>query len=210
MEAQLTNKPKLSDRHIDAFGYAIHPKRFMLWLAIASMIMMFGAFTSAYLVKKADTINWLNFQLPQIFNYSTIVVILSSVVFQMGYRYYKKGLRKKYLISLMITLILGLIFLAFQWIGWKEMSAMGMVLDGNASGSFTYVISGTHAVHLIGGLIAIMMTLIYSGLKKKNLVEDIMQKTNQREKLYLELVLTFWHFVGILWVYLFIFFKLNQ
>ena len=199
-----------SDKHIDAFGYAIHPKRFMLWLAIASMMMMFAAFTSAFIVKRGDTDTWLRFNLPEIFNYSTIVVIASSFFLMLAYRSYKKGLRSKYMLYLVITFVLGALFLLFQWMGWQDMIAIGMVLDGNPSGSFTYIISGVHAVHLIGGLIAIIMTLIYSGLKNTNSDDDITKKVNPKGKLYLELVITYWHFVGILWVYLFFFFKLNQ
>ena len=199
-----------NEKHIDAFGYAIHPKRFMLWLAIAAMMMMFAAFTSAFIVKRGDTQTWLRFDLPSIFNWSTIVVVLSSIFLQMAYTNYKKGKRKWYMTLLSLTFSLGAIFLLFQWMGWQDMKAMGLPVDGNPSGSFTYVISGAHAIHLIGGLVALLMTIIYSGLKSSNPVDNIIQKVNPKGKLYLELILTYWHFVGILWVYLFFFFKLNQ
>ncbi len=178
----------------------IHPKKFALWIACASMMMMFFAFTSAYIVRQAAG-NWLEFRLPDIFFYNTIVILLSSITLHTSYLAFRRGHARFYRGFMVATLILGLTFLVLQYQGWLALQDIGIGLTTNPSGSFVYVISGVHAAHLLGGIGALIIALIHAFWLKL--------RVNPVRKLRFELTLTFWHFVDFLWVYLLVFFVLQ-
>ncbi len=173
-----------------------HPKKFALLLAMAGIIMMFSALTSAYIVRKAAG-NWLEFKLPAIFLYNTLVLICSSVTAHLGYQAYKKNDVSRYRLFSAITFALGLFFLVLQVMGWEQLKGIGVPLDGNPSGSFIYVISGTHAAHVLGGLGALFLGM-------KTAFGPFKQSSGRT--LSIQLVNTYWHFVDALWIYLIIFF----
>ncbi|MCC7029716.1 MAG: cytochrome c oxidase subunit 3 [Chitinophagaceae bacterium] len=181
----------------------IHPHKLLLWIAIASICMMFAGWTSAFLVRKAQG-NWLLFSLPTAFWVSTAVILASSVTMHLSIKEFKKrnmGLYKK-LIS--VTAILGVLFMLLQFWGFYEMHGQGVTLASNGegiSGSFIYVISGVHILHMLGGVIALVIVFFVVNFRK-------------RTKVYssngLEILGTYWHFVDVLWIYLFLFFLFNQ
>jgi len=181
----------------------IHPHKMLLWIAIASICMMFAGWTSAYIVRRAQG-NWLAFNLPLAFWISTIVILLSSVTMYFSIKEFKKrnmGLYKK-LIS--ITALLGVLFMLLQFWGFYEMNQSGITLASNGegvSGSFIYVISSVHLIHMLGGVIALIITFLVVNFRKHTKVYS----SNG-----LELLATYWHFVYILWIYLFIFFIINS
>lgn len=174
----------------------VHPHKFLLWVAIAGIVMMFTAFTSAFIVRRAGG-NWLEFTLPVIFYWNTLVILMSSVTLHAAYAAYKKGLAKAYRALLSITFLLGVLFLALQYQGWMDLVKAGVPLKTNPSGDFVYVISGIHGAHVLGGLAALAVSLVFAFWRP-------FRQTDKR-KLRLELVLTYWHFVDILWVYLILF-----
>ena len=131
---------------------SVNPKVFTMWLFIVSIIMLFAAFTSAYLVRKAEG-NWVEFELPDLFYYSTAVLIGSSVSMHFAYLAAKKDQFNALRISISITFVLGLIFLIMQFYGWIQLVEKNVFFVGNPSGSFVYVFSGLHGLHLISGLI---------------------------------------------------------
>ena len=178
----------------------IHPHKFALWAGCASIVMLFAALTSAYIVRKAAG-NWLEFKLPVQFFYNTLVIIGSSITLQASYYFFKKGNANLYRGLLVVSFILGMIFLGMQYSGWLAMESIGVELAGNPSGSFVYVISGLHAAHLLGGIAAMIVALVHAFVLKYKV-------TNQR-KLRFEMTLTYWHFMGILWIYLLLFFVLQ-
>ncbi len=173
-----------------------HPKKFALLLAMAGIIMMFSALTSAYIVRKGAG-NWLEFKLPSIFLYNTIVLICSSITAHLGYKAYRNSQVSRYRWLSAITFGLGILFLVLQVIGWEQLKGIGVPLDGNPSGSFIYVISGTHAAHVLGGLGALF-------LGAKTAFGPFKQSAGRT--LSIQLVNTYWHFVDALWIYLIIFF----
>lgn len=179
----------------------IHPKKFALWVACASIMMMFAAFSSAYLVRKAGG-NWLEFELPSMFFVSTAVIVLSSVVLHLAYIQYKKLNTSLYRGLLGVGLVLGIGFLALQYAGWEQLKAQDILLGTNPSSSFVYVISGMHALHILGGIIAITLAFVFAMIKK--------HEVTPRRKLGLEMMLSYWHFVDFLWLYLLGFFLLQQ
>lgn len=188
---------------ITAQRQKIHPHKFLLWIAIASICMMFAGWTSAFMVRKAQG-NWLFFTMPTAFWISTFVILASSLTMHFSIKEFKKrnmGLYKK-LISL--TAILGVLFMLLQFWGFYDMHVAGITLASNGegvSGSFIYVISGVHLLHMLGGVIALVIVFFVVNFRR-------------RTKVYtsngLEILGTYWHFVDVLWIYLFLFFLYNQ
>jgi len=189
--------------------YPIHPKKLLLWLAIVSIMMMFAGLVSAYVVKKVAG-GWEPFVLPGIFGLSTLIIILSSGTMHLSYLSFKRNHFRTFRIALGLTLGLGIVFVVTQYYGYMALNNIGVYLDGNASGSFLYVISGLHAVHVMGGVIALLVTFILSFMKSLNPVDELMLETNPHKNVRIELVATYWHFVDLLWVALFIFFYFNH
>lgn len=179
----------------------IHPHKLALWVSIASMIMMFGSLTSAYVVRRAQG-NWLEFKLPDVFFVSTAVILLSSLSIQISLNAFRRGNEKIYKGLMLATFGLGLLFITLQYQGWVAMNSIGVSLNGNPSGSFVYVISGLHAAHLLGGMAALTVALVHAFY--------LPFKPTPRRLLRFELVSQFWHFVDILWVYLLVFFVLQS
>ena len=187
----------------------IHPKMFLLWLGIGSIIMMFAGLTSAYIVREAAG-NWVYFKLPNLFNISTLVVILSSVTLFLASKAIKQQKQKTYRNWLGLTLILGIAFLVLQYEGWKELSRTGILLNGNPSGSFLYVISGLHALHILGGVLFLLIFFAKSLFFKPNPVQELLDEINPDKYLGIDLLSVYWHFVDVLWIYLFAFFLYFQ
>jgi cytochrome c oxidase subunit 3 len=178
----------------------IHPIKFTLWVACASITMMFAAFTSAYIVRQAAG-NWLEFQLPRMFYLSTAIIVLSSVALHASYLAFLRGWAQAYRALLLGALVLGLAFLVSQYQGWLALRAIGVELTTNPSGSFIYVISGVHAAHILGGIAAILIAVLHAFA--------LPYKVTPARKLRFELTWTYWHFVDILWLYLLLFFTLQ-
>jgi cytochrome c oxidase subunit 3 len=173
----------------------IHPHKFTLWVGIASIMMMFAGLTSAFLVKREQP-GWTNFQVPVAFWYSTTVILVSSLTMQLSLRSFRERSIIKYKKLIGVTACLGLVFMLLQFIGFRHLWINGMVLKGSGAAQFLYIIAGLHALHVLGGVIALLTLFVRSG--------------NARIKSYnavpVEVVSTYWHFVDILWIYLFIFF----
>lgn len=179
----------------------IHQHKFALWVGIGSIIMMFGAFTSAYIVRRASG-NWFEFKLPDIFLFNTAVILLSSVTLQMSYRAFLKGAEKKYKALLIATFLLGAAFVVLQYFGWQAMTSIGATFTINPSSSFVYVISGLHVAHVLGGMAALTVAMTHAYV--------LPYKPTPRRKLRFELVVQYWHFVDALWVYLMVFFMVQS
>ncbi len=175
--------------------------KFALWVGIASIVMIFGSLTSAYIVRRAAG-NWFEFKLPDIFFVNTVVIVLSSVTLHFSYRSFKKGQEKLYKILLLTTFALGMAFVVLQYQGWQALNAMGATFRVNPSSSFVYVISGLHAAHVLGGISALVVALVHAYL--------LPFKPTKRRRLRFELIVQYWHFVDILWVYLIVFFMLQS
>jgi len=173
-------------------------KKMMLWFGIVSLIMSFGGLTSAFIVSSSRE-DWLkDFQLPQAFIISLVLIVVSSVTFILAKRALKSGDRNTTTIFLLITLALGVGFIISQFIGFNQIIAEGYNFTGptsNITMSYIYVIAFAHIVHVIAGLICLLV-VIYNHFK---------QKYNASKMLGLELAATFWHFIDILWIYLFFF-----
>lgn len=173
-------------------------KKMMLWFGIISMVMMFAGLTSAYVVSK-NRPDWISgFDLPPSLYWSTLVIILSSITFIFAKKSIEKDNRKNGTMFLLATLLLGIIFVVLQFQSFAEIISAGYYFTGSESTittSFIYVVVLVHLAHLLAGLI-VLLVVIYNHFK---------QRYHSGQMLGLELGATFWHFLDILWVYLFLF-----
>jgi cytochrome c oxidase subunit 3 len=177
----------------------IHPTKFTLWVAIGSIIMMFAGLTSAYIVKRSQP-NWSTFEMPQIFWYSTGVILLSSLTMHLALREFRQRNRVKYRALLILTVLLGVLFVVMQWLGFSAIWKSGITFAGAGGGQFLYIIAGLHAVHVIGGLIALVIMFF----------KAVSTKSRNYNTVPVEVMSTYWHFVDALWIYLMVFFMLLQ
>lgn len=179
-------------------------------LAIISICMAFGGLTSAYLVRKSAG-QWVDFSMPASFFTSTILLLVSSATVHVAHVSNNKGFPFMTLLGLTGTVILGTLFCFFQYQGWQELTYAGIYLDGNPSGSFFYVITGMHAAHVAGGifflLIAFLRGIWYFGIKKVK--TTFREEENKSLLIRTDLLSMYWHFMDLLWIYLFVFLNLN-
>ena len=178
---------------------AMHPKKFALWIFIATVIMLFGAWTSAYIVKRAD-IGWTEIVLPWHFYLNSATIIVSSLFMVLATRAARRDEQETLKIMISVTTIFGVAFLVGQYLAFSELIALKEHFTGGAvSHSFIYVLTGAHGAHVIGGVVflLIMLAATFNG------------KVNSKSMNQIEMCATYWHFLGILWLYLFVFLLLN-
>ncbi len=180
----------------------VNPKLFMMWLVIIASIMLFAGFTSAYLVHRPDSIannDWLQFELPQQFMYSCGIVLLSSVFMFMAWKSAKNDEISSINLWLAVTILSGIAFTVSQVWGFnilfKQNLSFVPVLKGGISASFVWVIAGIHLLHAGVGVLLLTYTLVRS----------FQLKVHKKNMLLINIVSTYWHFVGVLWIYLFLF-----
>ncbi|WP_175634053.1 cytochrome c oxidase subunit 3 [Pedobacter ghigonis] len=177
------------------------PRKFIVWLFVVSSTIMFGGFTSYYLVFAASKGKGHGLVLPDAFIYSSLVILASSVTLFLAARALKKLNFSSQRNLLWLTVILAVAFGIMQFNAWGSMVRTGATLVGNnAAISFIYVVSGLHLLHIIAGVGFIINALIGS---YKNIPAA---KSQYR----MEIASIFWHFIDILWIYLYVFLLLNR
>jgi cytochrome c oxidase subunit 3 len=172
--------------------------KLILLFAMVSMTMMFAGLTSAFVVSKSRA-DWLkDFQLPTAFYFSTIAIIGCSITFHLAKKAIQKDHQGRTTTFLLSTLALGILFVILQFVGFGQIVANGYYFTGQASSittTFLYIVTVVHLLHLAGGLISLLI-IIYNHFK---------QKYNSTQTLGIELGAMYWHFLDLLWVYLFLF-----
>lgn len=178
---------------------AMNPKKFALWLFCVSVVMIFGALTSAYIVRQGEG-NWLIFDLPRLFWINSGIILASSATMHWAYLSAKRDNLEAVKLATIITTMLGIAFLVGQFMAWGNMVDNKVYLVGNPSGSFVYILSGLHGLHIVGGVVFLLFLL---GATFKYKVHS--KNLNQ-----IEMCATYWHFLGGLWLYLFVFLLLTR
>jgi cytochrome c oxidase subunit 3 len=179
---------------------AMHPKKFALWLFIATVVMLFGAWTSAYIVKRADT-GWAEIVMPWHFYVNSAIIVLSSITLLVAIRAARRDNLDLLKIMISVTVVLGLAFLAGQLLAFQELVALNEYFTGgNVSHSFIYVLTGAHGVHVVSGVIFLIVVF----------TSTLRYKVHSKRMDQLEMSATYWHFLGILWLYLFVFLLINN
>lgn len=185
---------------IDEREPGVEPKKFVLWLLLVSSIMLFAGFTSAYIVRRGEG-EWVVFELPIMFMLNTGVVVLSSVIMQWAYIAAKKDELNQTKIGLGLAIVLGTLFCIMQYWGWSQMVYNSIYFGfANPSGSFVYVITGLHMAHVIIGILYLVIIFI----------QTFRFKVHKKAIRGIAMCNTYWHFVGILWIYLYVFLLLNR
>lgn len=187
-----------------------YPLKFLTWLYIVSMVMIFAGLTSAMLVSLSDNLannSWLHFNMPVTFLYSSLIILASSITLWWSHRAAKRNQYGQVRAGLWATLLLAIVFLTAQYIGFSELYDMGVrFIDNdqplgnekkvyNVSGSFFMILVGMHALHIVAGLVVLLVQL----------VRAFRYRINAQNTLGLFLTGIFWHSMGVLWIYLYVF-----
>jgi cytochrome c oxidase subunit 3 len=171
----------------------------MLWVSMISMVMFFAGLTSAYVISMRRD-DWVSFELPQAFYVSTFLIVMSSLTLQLSQYFIKTNKRQLSLVLVVLTFLLGVGFIWQQYVGFNQLKSIGLFFTGpesTVSTSFIIGITFLHVLHLLAGVI-VLLVVIYNHFKYKYKSNDL---------LGFELGAIFWHFVDILWIYLFFFFS---
>lgn len=187
-------------------------QRFALWLSMCAMFMAFAGLTSAYIVRRAQP-DWLEFNLPKAFIFSTIVIFTSSITMMLANHAYKNDMFHRFRMWLWLTFILGIAFFILQLQGWNQLEEMKVFWSGinsNPSASFLIVISGLHLAHIAGGLVFLAIALYRATFVFNDAADSAVKDIIPTKGIRMDLLVPFWHFVDILWLYLFVFFLINK
>jgi len=180
------------------YSMPIHPAKFGLWLFIAASIMLFAAFTSAYIVRSTSG-EWLQFSIPTVMWFGTAALLISSGTIQLALNSIKSGKTHLFRNSLLVTVLFSGLFIAGQFAGWSHLRESGLYVDASASSAFFYILTVTHFIHITGGIIALGFVT----------VKGLQGRYSQNNYLGVELCTTYWHFLDALWIYLFVFLLLT-
>ncbi len=172
--------------------------RIGMWVALASILMLFTALSSAYIVRAASANDWQPLSMPRILLLSTALIVLSSGTLEAARRKLKDTVNDSHKRWLLLTVALGVGFLASQWFAWRQLVRQGVYVTSNPHSSFFYVLTATHAVHLLGGLAA----LGYLSLRRRAPRDNA--QAVLKAQAGADAVTLYWHFMDFLWVYLFV------
>ena len=174
-------------------------KKMMLWFGMISLTMSFLGITSGYIVSK-ERADWLtDFQIPEAFYISLFIILFSSITFYFAKKYVIAQQKKQGMIFLIITFLLGITFIILQFKGFSEIISSGYFFTGSESTittSFIYLVVLLHLTHMLAALISVLV-VIYNHYKQRYTIGNTVG---------IEISATFWHFVDVLWIYLFLFF----
>ncbi|HKO96250.1 MAG TPA: cytochrome c oxidase subunit 3 [Pyrinomonadaceae bacterium] len=172
--------------------------RIGMWVAMAAILMMFTALTSAYIVRAASSNDWQPLTMPRVLLLSTALIVVSSGTMEAARRKLKSGAESAYRSWLLVTVILGLGFLGSQLFAWRQLSAQGIYVSSNPHSSFFYLLTATHGVHLIGGLLALIFLTFRARALANSEIAEVKRQAGA------DTVTLYWHFMDVLWVYLFV------
>ena len=175
-----------------------HRYRIGMWVALASILMMFTALSSAYVVRAASANDWVPLAMPRALLLSTALILTSSISMDAARRKLRAGFESAYTQFLLVTALLGFGFLASQLFAWKQLARQGVFLTSNPHSSFFYLLTATHGLHLLGGLLALTFLLVRT---RWNTEEASGAATRLAA---VDAVSIYWHFMDALWIYLFL------
>jgi cytochrome c oxidase subunit 3 len=172
--------------------------RIGMWVAMASILMLFTALTSAYIVRAASSNDWQPLKMPRILLLSTALILISSGTLETARRKLKAASNTAHRRWLLVTVALGLGFLVSQLLAWQQLVRQGIYVSSNPHSSFFYLLTATHGVHLLGGLVA----LVYLSLRTRLALENELAVVKRQGAA--DAVTLYWHFMDVLWLYLFV------
>lgn len=185
-----------------------HPYNILLSLVLFSVTSLFLAFSAAYIYSRVQS-KIPPIQLPTIFIFNTIVLIGTSLSMHWANKSYRNDQTKSYQSALIVTIVLSVIFMFLQYVGWKQLFSQNIFINHSNTASYLYVISGLHFAHVIAGIpfLAIFLRAAYKKMKEP--VSVLIYFSDPEKRLKLRLLTIYWHFLDALWIYLVLFFWIN-
>ncbi|MGH9941790.1 MAG: cytochrome c oxidase subunit 3 [Pyrinomonadaceae bacterium] len=174
--------------------------RIGMWVALASIMMLFAALTSAYVFRADSTQTWQTFGVPSLMWVSTGLILLSSVTYEIARRSLKRDFPRAYQRWLVVSLLLGVGFLLTQVLAWRQLVAQGIYLATNPHSSFFYLLTALHGLHLLLGVLGLSYLWLRT-LRARHTLPDA--RASERERAGADAMGIYWHFMDGLWVYLF-------
>ncbi len=185
------------------------PQETMLIFAMIGMSIAFLFLTISYLLRKGS-VGWVDFTLPKVFGFSTFFMLISSYTIYIANVSFKREDFFTYRYMLGATFVLGLAFMICQFVGWRKLEAQGLFfVNGSISVGFLYIVSGLHILHLLGGMIALGF-VFWQAVRKIDYVDAFVYAVNPPNQKRLYLTTLYWHFLDIVWLYLYIFFYVQH
>lgn len=197
MANQLTKRPNLFTKRREPF-------KFMLWLGIAGSALGFSLLLGIYLMRKSVGLYWTDVPLPSVFWVSTLAIVVSSMTLHLAHHCFRTDRYPQFRLYIGATLMLGFLFIILQFWGWQQLIQAGISTMNNPSVGFIYVISGLHILHIVGGVLALSW-VVYQSLKNHSYIDAFVFSVNPPNQLKIKLVTIYWHFVDVLWLFLFAF-----
>ena len=194
---------------VDERNYLVHPSYIAMTLLLAGISALFLGFSAAYLYTRIQN-NLEPLELPLLFVANTGILIAASWMLKKAMDFYRNDNTEKYQMSLAVTLGLTLVFLISQIVAWKQLYAQGIFVNHSNMASYLYIISIIHFAHVVAGIPFLALFLYHSKKKMKEPVSVLVYFTDPDKRRKLKLLTIYWHFLDILWVYLVLFFLLNQ
>src|SRR6266542_6848846 len=185
-------------RRFPDFQSSANRYRIGMWVALASILMMFTALSSAYIVRAASANDWQPLKMPRILLLSTALILVSSGTLEFARRKWKDAVNNGTRLWLLVTFALGVGFLVSQLLAWRQLVRQGVYVASNPHSSFFYLLTAAHGVHLLGGLAA----LAYLSLRRRAPQNNPLALAKSLAGA--DAVTLYWHFMDFLWLYLFV------
>lgn len=205
MQPRKNTKAKYSENSFQQIE-KMHPFKMLLVLGMVGIAMIFVFLVIAYVVSISNHNQISGVRLPKIFTLGTIVLLGSSTALNLAVKAFHEDNMRQLNFMIFLILLMGAIFCGCQFMGWLGLKESGVFLAGQSSGTFLYVISGLHLLHLAGGMLFLTLALIKTYQVRNDPVKALIMVTNPFDRLRLELLIVYWHFLTVLWLLLFFFF----
>src|SRR5574337_307964 len=166
--------------------------RIAIWIAVASISMVFLALTAFMVARAAESTNWVHTAIPPLLYFNTLVLLTSSLTFELSKRALKLEAPIQFFRWLYLTTALGITFIAGQLVAWRELAAQGIYITTNPSSSFLYLLTAAHGLHVLGGIFA----LLYLVFRRRKIA------INPQKRIAVDITAIYWHFMDGLWIYL--------
>ncbi len=190
-------------------SFAFHPYNILLILLLFSLSALFLSLSAAFIYTRVQS-NLPPVELPLIFLFNTLILVGSSYTLYLAKQAYQKDNTKNYQTALIATIVLSLIFMVAQFYGWSELFKKEIYIQTDNSAGYLYVISGLHFAHIIAGLPFLLAFLYQANKKMREPVSVLVYFSDPEKRLKLRLLTIYWHFLDVLWIYLVLFFLVNQ
>jgi len=186
-----------------------YPIQYFVTLGIITISILFVGICLAYLLSQSNW-NWKNFKFPKVFLVSTVLLGISSYTIEQAVKFFINDDYKHYKDALLLTFALGFLFCILQCVGWFQLYSSGIYIAGKPDGSYLYLLTSLHAIHLLVGMAVMAVLFVNVKFKLKDQVAQLLYFSDTYQLVKLKQIAKYWHFVDVLWILLLLFFLFNQ